>query len=238
MNQTLEIQELAIVITAKNYDPSFLNPGLLKYSGIIPEDWKLAKKPELNNRSSQLVFQNGVSIISRPNRLIFVEPLNRQEDRTVNIPALAHRCTEVLRTIEYLAVDINYRGYINCPNSTVETNNYLFDNLIKSGEWQSCGNSSVKAEVNLMFTYDEKRLNLKINEAALGLPDSEKLPIVLFSGRFNYNLTSEKPGDRLPKLERIIDNWHQDLELYKNVVTKVANLHSDGAKSETQVVTV
>ena len=213
MNQTLQIQELAIAIAAKNYDPSFLNPGLLKYSGIIPEDWKLAKKPVLNNRNSQLAFQNGVVIASRPNN-------------SINLPALARRYTEILRTIEYQAIDINFRGYLNCPNTTVDSNRYLFDNLIQPGEWQNCGNNSVKAEVNLMFSYDEKRLNLKINEATLGLPDSKKLPIVLFSGRFNYNLTAEKPGDRLPKLERIVDNWHQDLELYQNVVSKFANVQT------------
>ncbi len=226
MNQTLEVQELAIIITAKNYDPSFLNPGLLKYSGIIPEDWKLAKKPILNNQNSHLVFQNGVVITSRPNRLIFAEPLNRQEDDTVNIPNLAGRYTEVLRTIEYLAVDINYRGYINCPNSTVDSNNYLFDNLIKPGTWQDCGNGSVRSEVNLMFDYDEKQLNLKINEAALKLPDSEKLPIVLFTGKFHYNLTYNQAGDRLPKLEKIINNWHQDLKLYQDVVGKFGNIQT------------
>ena len=60
MTQALEIQELAIVITAKDYDPSLLNPGFLKYSGIIPEDWELVKQPVVSNRASQIVFNNGV----------------------------------------------------------------------------------------------------------------------------------------------------------------------------------
>lgn len=224
MNQTLEVQELAIVITAKNYSPSFLNPELLKYSGIIPEDWKLIKKPVVSNRHSQLVFQNGVIITAKPNRLIFVEPLSNREDREINLPSLVRRYTETLRTIEYLAIDVNYRGYINCPEHTVDNNRYIFDSLIKPGQWQDCGNNAVKAEVNLMFDYEEKVLNLKVNEAVLKLPDAAQLPIVLFTGRFAYNMTKDSPGDRLPKLERIVDNWHQDLELYQDVVGKFGNV--------------
>jgi len=44
MSKVLEVQEIAVVITATNYDPSLLNPNFLKYSGIIEEDWELAKQ--------------------------------------------------------------------------------------------------------------------------------------------------------------------------------------------------
>ena len=134
----------------------------------------------------------------------------------------------------------NYRcfailnGYVTCPNETIDSNRYLFDNLIKPGEWQNCGANSVKAEVNLMFNYDDKRLNLNINEAALKLPESETVPIVLFSGNFNYNLTSNSPGDRLSKLKNIINNWQQDLELYQEVVAKFANVQIAERSQKTQ----
>ena len=35
MSKNLEIQELAIVVTANNYDPNLLSPNFLKLSGII-----------------------------------------------------------------------------------------------------------------------------------------------------------------------------------------------------------
>ncbi len=220
MSQTLEIQELAIVITAKNYDPSLLNLELLKYSGVISEAWKLARQPVTSKRASQIVFDNGVHITAQPNRLIFVEALNNKEDKAAEIPGLVRRYVEILRTIDYQAVGINFRGYVTCPNSTVESNRYLFDNLIQPGEWQNCGTDSVKAGVSFMFTYDEKQLNLSINEAALKLPESEKVPIVLFNGNFNYDITSDLPGNRLPQLGKIVDNWHRDLNIYRDVVSK------------------
>lgn len=220
MNQTLEIQELAIVITAKNYDPSLLNPGFLKYSAIIPEEWKIAKKPIVSNRSSQIVFNNGVYIASQPNRLIFVEAINNKKNNVVEVPALVNRYVEILRNMEYKSVGINYRGYVTCTDATVDSNRYLFDNLIQPGEWQNCSANSVKAEVSFKFNYDDKQLNLNINEAILKLPESEPKPIVLFDSNFNYNLTSDSSDKTLPMLKKIIGNWHQDLDIYKDVVSK------------------
>lgn len=66
MNRTLEIQELAIVVTAKNYDPSLLNPGFLKHSGVVPEDWQLSGQPVVTERGSQIVFNNGVYVGAQP----------------------------------------------------------------------------------------------------------------------------------------------------------------------------
>lgn len=221
MNRTLEIQELAIVVTAKNYDPSLLNPGFLKHSGVVPEDWQLSGQPVVNNRGSQIVFSNGVYVGAQPNRLMFVEALNNKEDTsTAEAPGLAHRYTEILRNLEYQAIGVNFRGYITCNNPEKTENSYIFDNLIQPGEWQNCGSEPVKAGLNLMFTYDDKKLHLSINEAALKLPESEQVPIILFSGNFDRDLTSETAGERLAKLESSIKGWQQDLEIYTDVVSK------------------
>jgi hypothetical protein len=232
MHQELEIQELAIVITAKNYDPSLLNPGLLKYSGIVPSDWELAREPISSNRGSQIVFNNGVYIAAQPNRLMFVEALNNKEEiKDAEIPQIAHRYIEILRTIEYQAVGINFRGYSTCTNTTVEENNYLIDNFIQPGEWQNCGNKPVKAGLNLVFDYEDKQLNLSINEAGLKLPDSAQAPIVLFSGNFNYDLSALEPEQVLPKLNTVITNWQQDLDIYTEVVGKLQqNQTAKGSK--------
>ena len=154
MNQALEIQELSIVITAKNYDPALLNPGFLKYSGVVNSDWKLARQPIINSRASQIIFDNGIYIAAEPNRLMFVEALNNKEEiSNAEIPDLARRYTEILRTIEYQAVGINFRGYITCTNTTVEDNRYLIDNFIQPGEWQDCADEPVKAGLSLLFPY-------------------------------------------------------------------------------------
>jgi hypothetical protein len=62
---------------------------------------------------------------------MFVEALNNKEDiKNAEIPQIAHRYSEILRTIEYQAVGINFRGYTTCINTTVEENNYLIERAI------------------------------------------------------------------------------------------------------------
>ena len=239
MNQALEIQELAIVITAKNYDPSLLNPNFLKYSGIVPEDWELARQPVVSNRASQIVFNNGIYIAAQPNRLMFVEALNNKEDKTeARIPQLARKYIEILRTIEYQALGINFRGYSTVTNTTVEENNYLIDKLIQPGEWQQCGTKPVKAGLNLLFSYDDKQLNVSVNEAGLKLPESEQVPVVLYSGNFHYDLNGKKPENVLPSLNSIIDNWQQDLEIYTDVVSKLPSNGSAKSSKKKEPVAV
>ncbi len=240
MNKTLEIQELAIVVTAKNYDPSLLNPGFLKHSGVVPEDWQLSGQPVVTNRGSQIVFNNGVYVGAQPNRLMFVEALNNKEDQTnAEAPGLALRYTEILRNLDYQAVGVNFRGYITCNNSTGEGNSYLFDSLIQPGEWQNCGTEPVKAGLNLMFTYEDKQLHLSINEAALKLPESEQVPIILFSGNFDRNLAAETAGERLEKLESFINGWQKDLEIYTDVVSKfIERQVLDQSHSEQEAVAI
>ncbi|NET70124.1 MAG: hypothetical protein F6K62_03525 [Sphaerospermopsis sp. SIO1G2] len=54
MNKNFEIQELAIAITAKNLKPTIITPDVLKSTGIIPQDWELAREPVFNNFVVQL----------------------------------------------------------------------------------------------------------------------------------------------------------------------------------------
>ncbi|NJM24081.1 MAG: hypothetical protein HC907_38700 [Richelia sp. SM1_7_0] len=70
MNKTVEIQEIAIAITAKDLNPNVVNLDFLKYSNIISSDWQLARPPVQTKNLTQLVFENGIAIVTQPNRII------------------------------------------------------------------------------------------------------------------------------------------------------------------------
>jgi hypothetical protein len=75
MNHTVTIQELAIVIATENHNPTILNLDFLKCSGIVEEDWQLSRSPICHSQASQIVFQNGISLASQPDRIIFAEAI-------------------------------------------------------------------------------------------------------------------------------------------------------------------
>lgn len=233
MTQKLEIQELVIVITANNYDPSLLNPDFLRYSSIVPADWTLAKQPVVSNRVSEIIFSNGVQLAASPNRLMFIESLSGKEAEEIIVSEIAKKYINVLHDIEYERAGINFRGYTHCPQQTIESNRYILDNFIAPGEWQNCGCKSINASLNLVFNYEAKKLSLDIVEAGLKLPEAEQVPVILFSGNFDYDLSAEVNTQRVEKLEQVLNNWQDDLTIYTDVINKLVegkrgiNLFSD-----------
>lgn len=87
----VSVQELVIVIAAKNNNPTILTVDFLKYSGIIPSDWELARQPVLTNSAAQVIFTNGVSIVAETNRVIFIEQVADKSADAIAIPLLARK---------------------------------------------------------------------------------------------------------------------------------------------------
>jgi hypothetical protein len=221
MSKTLTLSELAIVVTASNYDPSLMNPGFLSGSGIIPTDWQLSRQPVVSNRLSQLIYNNGVNIIAYPNRFMVTEALTTKSPSAVEIPVLVQRKCSTLRNIDYNALGINFRSYITCNEEyTVESNQYVSKNFLIQGEWLRGSKSPVKSGLSLMYEFEQSTLHLNINEATLQMPENEEVPIVLFTGNFNYELASDANLDKIERIKQILDNWQQDLEKYTEVVEK------------------
>jgi hypothetical protein len=180
MNKQLELTELALVIFAPNYDPTLLNPGFLRYSGIVPHDWQLAQEPVSSRQGSQVVYSNDVNIIAQPNRLIFAENLANVNLENINSPQIACRYIENLWQLDYQAIGIDFRSYVTL-NAEGESE-YLLKNFISDGPWQQVGDSKVGAKLSFTYDFPDRRLNLEIIQGYLQLPESEKVPALLFNG--------------------------------------------------------
>lgn len=112
MNQALTVQELAIVVAAKNLKPSIITPDFLKYSGIIPGEWEFASKPTVDNNRARFSFKNGLNIIAEPNRVIFAEAIANKTTETVLVPTLVNKFTQSLPNLDFQAIGINPRGFV------------------------------------------------------------------------------------------------------------------------------
>lgn len=217
MNETVVVQELAIIIAAKNHNPTILNPDFLKYSGIVPADWELARQPIYTNRVAQVIFQNGISIVAEPNRVIFLEAIEDKAAASVLVPGIARKYVEALPNMEYQAMGLNPRGYATFNNEDA-AHKYLFETLLSTGPWQEVGTEPVRTTLNFAYTLERAQFNLSVNEAALRQQDETTTPIVLFSGSFSYDIASITGDERLAALYQAIENWQVDLETYKDIV--------------------
>ncbi|WP_373525249.1 hypothetical protein [Nostoc sp.] len=196
----------------------------MKYSGIVPSDWELAKPPILTDSAAQVIFENSISITAQVNRIIFTELIAIKEARDVEIPALACKYLKTLAQVDYEGVSINFRGHVffNEQNNTARS--YIFGTLLNPGPWHEFGKAPVQATMRFGYTLEGANMSLDINQGGLQMPDQTVQPIVLFTATFNHAIVEEEQSQRLAVLSEIISNWRTDIEAYKELVnTKFLN---------------
>ncbi|WP_044523660.1 hypothetical protein [Nostoc sp. PCC 7120 = FACHB-418] len=218
MMENFQVQELLIVIAVRQQNPSILTADFLKYTGIIPSDWELARPPVLTNTAAQVVYQNGVSIVAEVNRVIFAEAIANKEASDVQIAAIAHKYIETVKQVDYQGVGINLRGLAPYEPENLGGRNYTFSKLLQPGAWQDFGSAPVEASMRLVYTLNETQLYLDINEAQLQYPDKTTKPAVLFSANFSRAINHEEPAARLAAISAVIDKWQGDVKTLKELV--------------------
>lgn len=218
MNPTLIVQELVIIIAVKNHKPTILNPDFLKYSGIVPSEWELARSPVSTSSVAQVTYQNGISIVAEPQRVMFLEALADKAAASVLVPGVTSKYVQTLPNVDYQAVGINFRGYVPFDSQPDAARKYLAETLLSPGPWHEIGTAPVRTTLNYAYTLERGQFNLSVNEAGLQQPDETTTPIVLFSGNFNYGITGNTGSDRLASLEQAISNWQLELKTYEDIV--------------------
>lgn len=216
MDQRLTVQELVFLIATKQQNPTILNPDFLIYSGIVPEDWKLARPPIYTNQVAQITYQNGVNIVAQSNRIIFSEMLEGKALSDIVVPQVVQKYVEMLPKVDYQAIGTNFRGYVGCTSD--EAYQYVCHQLLSSGPWQEFGQEPMRAAINYFYALEQGRLNISVNEASLQYPDQDPFPVILFSGNVNYDHLGEVKEERLKSLSGIIARWQQDLETFTTLV--------------------
>ena len=70
----------------------------------------------------------------------------------------------------------------------------------------------------MVYQLEHSRCTLTIDEGKLRQPDSEALPIVVFSGNFAYKLGDKELSNRAAAIKDIVANWQNDLETFQKIV--------------------
>ncbi|MEA5551559.1 hypothetical protein VB713_11300 [Anabaena cylindrica UHCC 0172] len=218
MSKDFEIQEFAIAITAKNLNPTVLTPDFLKYTGIIPSDWELAKQPVYANGVVQLFFNSGLGIIAQPNSVSILESIITKPIAEIQVPKITQNLVEKLSQVEYQRVGINPRGFVTF-NSDADAYEYICGKLLSPGSWQEFGGGKVNAALQLTYPVKRGTLNLGINQVNVQFPDKQASAI-LFSGNFNYPLLGNVPAEKLQDLQNIIQNWQDSLKTFQQLLAE------------------
>lgn len=218
--QLKEIQELSIAITAAKLNPTMLSEDFLKASGIIPNDWELNKQPVLSPNYAQVSFSNGVSIVTQPRTITFLEMMGNKEASSLKVSEIAEKYVEKLPLAEYQGLSITPKLVVPLSGESDAARKYITTTLLAPGPWLEFGQAPVQAGLNLLYQLEQCQFSLSINEARLQLPDKRAIPALLFAGSFNYNITSDNNQERIQKLVEGIKQWQSDLESFQEIVNE------------------
>jgi hypothetical protein len=215
---SLILQEIGIVVAMQQPNPNLVTAEFLQLSGIIPLNWQLAREPINNDRVSQLLFTNGVSIVAEPNRIMFGENIGDRDMNTLTVATIAHQYVSIFKLAKYSAIGINIRSY--SPQASIQNaTQYINQQLLADGAWQNYGTAPVRAALKLVYTLPGRELNLDIEAAGMQFNDAEITPVIMFSGNFSYNLSNAASGDSLSAASQVLTNWQTDLSAYCELIT-------------------
>ena len=214
-----EIQEIAFTLAVKQFDPSMLTEQFVKFSGIIPNEWELARQPVANKAAAQLVFKNGVSIVAQPKNISFLEAMNADKQPDAVVAAqVANTFAEKLPNADYQAVTISPKTIVPLPEQVDGARKFITERLLADGSWKNFGKASVRAGVDLLYQFESCQLNLKVNQAVLQIPEQQSVSALLFSGNFNYRLANPEPAERIKVAKQVLDAWQSDLETFSGII--------------------
>ncbi len=214
------IEELAIIITAKNLTPTMMSQDFLKFSGIVPQDWQLAQQPILNPNLAQLNFQNGVNITAQPGTLSLSESLNNKTLQELSIAPIARQYVEKLPHAEYQGFSLNPKIVVPIPDNPAAIRYYFTQSLLNQGSWQDIGRGLIQANINLLYQLEKCQLSVSISQATLQAPQQNPLFAVLFSGNFNYNIVANNQQQKINQLAQAIQSWQDDFKTFRQIVSQ------------------
>lgn len=217
---SLELMELSIVVVAQNHNPTILNPDFLYRAGIVPdnESWKPSEAPITTEVFSRVVFQSGIEIVARPDKVIFVDRNEESLKTGTTLPSIAAKFLETLAHVTYSAVGINPTG-VKVFASQASANEWILEKFFKTGPWLHIEDWKLHPSLALTYKGQERQITLKIDEG-IDKDQGVERHGAIFKANYHYDLPRGEHEKAHEKAIDIIRNCAQNIHDYMDFVEK------------------
>ena len=220
MQPILTIQEIYFLIAFnESFNPRLITPEFLHSSVIVPEDWELARSPQLQHHLSEISFTNGGSITACPNSLEFRQIIRADLKDSLPILEVAQKFVRVLKNVPYKSVSINPRSFFtfNVEDETV-ARRYITSKFMSCGPWQTIGDSYPETTLELNFTLNDRPFSITIADVCIQISTRSPQPALLFSGEFHNEIVGQTAIERIRCLCEILSHWKEDFQTYRQIL--------------------
>ena len=206
--------EFSVVIAAKFNNPAILNPDFLLYNKIVDDQCKVNDSPITTPAFSQVKFDNGISVTSTPDQVVFQQKGDGLSPDKICSPLIAMRYLKCIPHVSYSAVGINPTGF-----SRKQSENHVLNMLREGGAWIRF--KDIGPAVNLKTTYDfgNKKIALEISRSHQ-LTTNKNIAGTVFQANFHRESNGRNVGSRINHLNSILESWKRDLDDFFILVNK------------------
>jgi hypothetical protein len=213
----LTLQEIAISLISIEKQ-GLLDLADLKQKEIIPSDWCISRSPSCSEGTSQMIFSNGLQIITNPNVLTFLEPLKINSSE-LRIPRITENYIKVFEG-KYREAFTEVRSFITFEYGNTKSAHDYIKKLLSFDCQLSANLPPLQIELNLVYNLEDCRLTLKITETKLDLPGGQVIPAVLVSCKFLYGAVVGTSLRELSNLSHAVNQSNRSLEVHRQFLYK------------------
>lgn len=213
------IQDLALVVVARNHNPTILNPDFLRTNHIVPENWELEGPALCVDPLAAVSYTTGVNITAQANQVAFRQSIAGKDRTQVFLPDIAAKYVETLRHVNYRALGINPTGQIVFGQGAVaDVREFIIKRFLATTQWGNWNKAPMTAGVRLTFSVDPWVMNVSIDEGTVQLPGKPPLAALVATGNFHKNLDGKTVEDRLKDLLESLKQWGTVLDQFTSFV--------------------
>lgn len=217
MRPLSQFEELSICLKAGNQNLPILNPEFLQSQKIVPTDWQLTESSIFESSVAQIQFDTGISIGIESNKITFSQNIDGKMQRQIEIPEIARNYVARLPEVEYEEMEVKITTFMTFGAKTYSFC-YLPQEL--ASEWQEQIKEPVLANLELNYTLERGKFKLKVDDVKLRNLDDCIETGTLFSGKFQYDVTGDRPLERMKNIYLVLEHWRYDLMLYRHIVNE------------------
>ena len=212
-----DIQELTLTILIRDFLPEIVTPEVLSSHSIIPKNWQLKQKPQINSQLLQLTFTNKVQLVAQIGKISFIQPIGTKITEDLEVIKLASNYVAKMPSAKYQSLHIQPRRIVSLPEAE-GGKKYIAQTLLNYGPHLELGQISRGAKVDLLYQLKRCQLDLTIMEAKLEMADKNIIPGLFFGGKFIYYLNQYFPQENVSKLNQLLSNTPKDMDTFRKII--------------------
>jgi hypothetical protein len=216
----LEILNTSVVVLAKQHNPTILHPSFLVSEEIVPSDWEVAEPPVSTPVFAIVKYKNGIVFNVDENKFQVNDNQIKDDFRKSPISDLARKYAQKLPHVNYKAVGINFKGFVECAKPQT----IVIDRFLKPGIANFNDNKPKALGLRIVYELPNVRLRLSCDSGKIKNADNEKeREGILIDANYHMDL----PGNEIREEIRVATSqFSQYCDDFVNVTGNVFNLET------------